>query len=792
MAFHEPLTPFIVHCADPQELPVRALDDPEPDRVMRASVQAVSATGVELRAETSTGNLLHLAVGAAAPDVVRVRLSDRADAVTRSAPAITLVQPSELPTAKIQIKQGVVTIDTGHVVARIRLDPWHLEFVDDSGRLLVEQNTDESDISYRLRVLPLGRSFDEQQRTIAFHETFAAKPDEHFYGLGEKFTELDKRGQRIVSWNYDAFSSESERSYKNVPFYVSSRGYGVFVDSGMAAEFDLCHSTNSCVQIVVPDDVLDYYVIGGLGLRDVMDRYHGLTGRPPLPPAWAFGTWISTGFVRTDQEQTIAVARRIREHGIPCDVLHLDAYWQERGLWSHMRWDTELFPEPRRMFAELTEMGFRTCLWINPYISVLTEVFTEGEARGYFLKRADGSTYVSDVWHGAQAECGITDFTNPQARAWFQDLLRPLLDEGAWLFKTDFGEGVPVDAVASNGMTGEELHNVYALLFNDAVADVTEEAHGHRVVWARSSFTGGQRHCGQWAGDNNATFSAMASTLRAGLSYALSGVPFWSHDVGGFTGKPTPELYLRSAQFGAFSPLMRFHGTSSRFPWDYPPEIGSAVTEAVRMRYRLMPYLQSAVIEACTSGLPLMRPLVLDAQDEPGAWSADLEYLLGPDLLVAPVPDPSGERHVYLPEGRWIDYWNATVHEGGRHLRIAQPLERIPLFVRMNALIATTEVREHVGDEYATAVDLEYWGTEDTDAVVQSAAGPTRLRLRHSADGVALSCDGPLRVEKFALRILPGAPRPLAVAVNGAIRPMKEDDGWWLAVPLSESSEQDA
>lgn len=790
MAFHEPLTPFIVHVADPPALPIRAPGDPAASRVVRATVRKTSDSGLDLLAQTSDERVLHLSVKAAAPGVVRVRLSVDPNGVTRSARAADLVHDRADASARVDVRDGCAVVDAGGVLARIGLDPWHMEFLDDSGRLLVEENTDESDISHRLRVLPLGRSFTDDGETAAYHETFAARADEHFFGLGEKFTELDKRGQRIVSWNYDAFSSESERSYKNVPFYVSSRGYGVFVNSGLATEFDMCHSTHSCVQIIAPDDVLDYFVIGGPRLPDVLDRYHRLTGRPPMPPAWALGTWISTGFVRTDQEQTVAVARRIREHAIPCDVLHLDAYWQKRGLWSHMKWDADLFPEPRRMFAELAELDFRTCLWINPYISVQTDVFADGDAQGFFLKRADGSTYIADVWHGAQSVCGITDFTNPEARAWFQDLLRPLLNEGAWLFKTDFGEGVPVDAVASNGMTGEAIHNIYTLLFNDAVADVTEEVHGHRVVWARSSFAGGQRHCGQWAGDNNATFGAMASTLRGGLSYALSGMPFWSHDVGGFTGRPSPDLYVRSAQFGAFSPLMRFHGTSSRFPWDFAPEVGEAAVEAIRMRYRLMPYIHSAVIEACATGLPIMRPLVLAAQDEPGTWSADSEYLFGPDLLVAPLADSSGERHVYLPEGRWVEYWDARVYEGGRHHRIVQPLDQVPLFVRMGALVPTTDVRERIGDDAIAEVDLECWGTGDAHGVVHSLDGPTDFRLVRDADVVELTSRGPLRVKKLGLRIIAGASRPLHVSVNGVSTEVQEAGGWWIAMPSQDASEE--
>lgn len=627
MPCREPLTPWITHVADPRDLPVRQPGESGPSRVLRARVESSESGSLRLRAETSSGDELFVGIDAAADGVVRVRLAPSARARPRTAAVTRLVTPCGCSDTGTETDEdGTIRLYAGDLVAELSLDPWRLRFLNRDGRLLVEENNQESDISGRLRILPFGRSLDGAGRPLAYHETFTARPDEHFYGLGEKFTEFDKRGQYVVSWNYDAFSSESERSYKNVPFYLSSRGYGVLVDSGGGVHFDLCHSTHSCAQVIAPDDLLDYYVIHGPGPDKVIDRYHGLTGRPVVPPKWALGTWFSTGYFRgNDQERTLDIAGRLRENAIPCDVLHLDAYWQRRGLWSHMLWDEERYPDPESMLAQLRELGFRVCLWINPYISVDAPLFEEGASLGHFMTGADGSVYRADSWHGEHPPCGIVDFTSPSATAWFQDLLRPLLRSGVSVFKTDFGEGIPVDAVTSSGLDGEAVHNVYSLLFNDAVADVTEEVHGHRVVWARSSFTGGQRHCGQWAGDNNTTYTAMASTLRGGLSYALSGVPFWSHDAGGFTGTPTPDLFVRSSQFASLSPLTRFHGTSSRFPWDFEPAVEEAVREALRLRYRLMPYLYSAAVEAGRSGLPMMRPCCSTHLANPGpgppTWS---------------------------------------------------------------------------------------------------------------------------------------------------------------------------
>ncbi|MEH1123265.1 TIM-barrel domain-containing protein [Micromonospora sp. CPCC 206061] len=786
MPYQQPLTPFILHCADPVDLPVRPLGDGDSrgdgvlSRVTRAGLVAQDGGGVALKADTSDGQSLVVDVRAAAEGVIRVRLGPDAETRTRSAPAITLIHATGYDGGRVEVEPGRIRVHAGAVSAHIELDPWRLRFLDPDGRLLVEQNTYEMDISDRLRNLPFGRSTVAGE-VAAYHETFAAPGDEHFFGLGEKFTMFDKRGQRIIMWNYDAFSAESERSYKNVPFYLSSRGYGVLVDSGTATEFDMCHSTHACVQITVPDDVLDYYLIAGPTPERVIDRYHRLTGRPYVPPKWALGTWISSGFSPDSQRRVLKRARKIRDHGIPCDVLHIDAHWMPTRHWSDLRWDAKRFPDPESMLAELAGMGFRTCLWLNPYVGRESPLFAEAAANGYFLARADGTVYEADVWHTYLPPCGIVDFTNPRAVRWYQGLLRDLLRQGVDCFKTDFGEGVPVDAVAANGMRGDGLHNVYSLLFNDAVADVTEEVTGHRLVWARSSFTGGQRHSAQWAGDTTSSFPSMASTLRGGLSYALSGVPFWSHDVGGFTGEPTPELFVRSAQFGAFSPLTRFHGNTPRHPWSFEPAVEQAVIEALRLRYQLMPYLYSASVTAGASSLPVLRPLLLAAPDEPATWSADLEYLLGPDLLVAPMTTPENQRHVYLPVGRWIDYWTGEVHDGGRHIRAVKPLEQVPLYVRWGALIPTTRAADTVGSGPFTDLTLVCWGDGDGSVVVHDEGTSTAVTVRRQGGRFEVACDGPLAIDRVAFPPVAGAATPSEVLLDGRPTALETVDGWQTA-----------
>ncbi|GAA0844516.1 TIM-barrel domain-containing protein [Streptosporangium amethystogenes subsp. fukuiense] len=745
MPYRPPLVAHEYFVADPPELPVRSHGEEGLSALISAEPVASDAAGVILKAVTSAEETLLVQVSVAGEGVIRVRLGQDADARTRSAAAISMVTPGEFAGARVESGDGTILLDAGSLRAEITLAPWHLRFTDASGAPLLEQDRGHTDISGRLRTLPFGRS-SSNGAVVGYHESFAAPADEAFSGFGESFTRLDKRGQRPVMWNFDAFGAESQRAYKNVPFYLSSRGYGVLVDSGTPVEFDVCQTTHSCVQIVVPDDLIDYYVIAGPTPSEVLGRFDLLTCAPLLPPKWAFGTWISSGFFVDTQERVMARARRIRERGIPCDVLHLDTYWQTDGHWSDLRWDAGGFPDPNGMLAELKEMGFKVCLWMNPYISHLSPVFPEAAENGYFLKKPDGEVYVADCWHGSYPACGIVDFTNPAATEWFQGLLRPLLEQGVQVFKTDFAEGVPRDAVAANGMSGTDLHNVYTLLFNDAVSEVTREIAGHGMVWARSSFLGGQRHSAQWSGDTYTGYPAMGSTLRGGLAHGLSGIPFWSHDAGGFTGRPTDDLYVRWTQFGAFSPLLRLHGTTSREPWEFP-EVEAEAVEALRLRYRLMPYIYTAAVEAAATGAPMMRALCVDYPDDPVAWQADLEYLLGRDLLVAPMTSPEQVRKVYLPAGRWVDHWTGEVLDGGRYVTVATPLDRIPLFVRYGAIIPVlAEPGVAVGDGPFGEITLVAYGVGESSTTISDHDGDTTITALPEGEGLRVTVSGSARI----------------------------------------------
>ncbi len=786
MAEQVPLLPYNRYMTEPPRLPVRqADDDGGPDYITRAVVKERRARAVVLEGTTLSGATLQVTLSLVAEGIARVLLEDD----ERGAGRVCLARP--LPPGSEEVTLVEETAAGGRLALRspslsieITLDPFGLTFVGADGRPLLTQNYHElTNVRMKLTILPFGVSRVHGRR-VAFHDTFTAEPDEHFFGFGEKFTDFDKRGQRITTWNCDCGGAFSERAYKNVPFFVSTRKYGIFVDSTCALDFDMVASNTATFTLISPDSALDYYVIAGGDLKTIITRYASLVSFPSLPPRWALGTWISSGFQRDSAQEVLRRARLIREHDIPCDVLHLDCYWQRFGRWSELIWDKELFPDPAALIATLKEMGFKICLWIHPYIGTASERFAEGAARGFFLKNARGETYVADLWGGFHPPVGILDVTNPEAVAWFQDLLREHLRMGVDVFKTDFGEGIPTDVVAYSGISGERLHNLYALLYNDLVAEVTAQETGRAgLVWGRSSYAGGQRHAAQWSGDPNASFTALASTLRGGLSIGMCGHAFWSHDIGGFTGQPSPELYVRWAQFGFLSPLTRAHGNSSRLPWDFGPEALAIFRHYARLRYRLLPYLYSYACIAAQTSLPLLRALVLEFPDDPNTYTLDLQYMLGEELLIAPIFRPGGERTVYLPAGRWVDYWSQAVLNGPCTLHVCAPLRQLPLYVRANALIPTTEVLPYLREEPFGSLTVEAYLLERGAFTLHDLDGVTRLEAALQHERLLISLEGAR--QNLALHLLPleGQPAVQEVLVNGATQHVswqRLDDGGLL------------
>ncbi len=776
MTAQPPLLPYRFFAADAPELPVRGADDAGgPEKIRAASVAEVRERGLVLAVRTQGGETLRAAISMVADGVARVTLEPEGGAPWRSGLVAAEGQPG--PEVRVESGDGCASITSESLSAVIALDPLHIAFRDARGDPLLEQAGEERDSADVETVLPFGFSRVGGE-VAAFHESFTAEPDEGFFGFGEKFTRFDKRGQRLAMWNYDAYGVYGERAYKNVPFFVSTRGYGLFVDSTACVHFDMCRSNHSSFSLVVPDRALDYYVIAGPEPKAVIARYARLVGRPVLPPKWAFGLWVSGGFQPETQDDVLDRARRLRAGKIPADVIHIDCYWQRFGRWSEMLWDREAFPEPERMIAELKSMGFRVCLWINPYLSVECERFREAQERGYLLRAPDGEPCVARLWGDFHPSVGLVDFTAPGATQWFQELLRPLFEMGVDVLKTDFGEGVPADARAADGLDGARLHNLYPLLYNDAVAAVTEEQTGQAgLVWARSSYAGGQRHAMQWAGDPNCTFQSMASTLRGGLSLGACGHALWSHDIGGFHGTPDPELFVRWVQFGLLSPLSRAHGRTNRLPWEAGDDAERVFADYARLRYRLLPYIYSAAVESVRECLPLMRAMAIEFPGDPAAIHFDLQYMLGGSLLVAPVYDRSGRRPVHFPAGRWVDFWTREVIEGPSTRFVSAARERLPLFVRANALIPTVEPAERCGSGAFDCVTFDAYLFERGESALHDTDGTTTTTAERRGSRLVIDAQGPQ--ERIGVRLfdLPGSPPVDGVDFNGTALELVDESG---------------
>lgn len=644
--------------------------------------------------------------------------------------------------SSINKKENYVELLTSQITVEISLDPWNISFKDKRGTIVLSEHANDVNAVGKLRARPLGVTYESgSNNVLACNETFKINHKEHFYGFGEKFTEFDKRGQKIIMWNKDALGVRNEIAYKNVPFFMSTSGYGLFVNSTEAVEFDIGNFSNSSLTISVPGQVLDYYFIFGPDFKDILYLYTKLTGNAPVPPLWSFGLWMSTGFFEANRNSMEECAKKVRDKKIPCDVMHFDCFWLRDNMWCDFEWDENNYPNAEEMIQGLKDQGFKVCLWINPYVSERSDMFKEGVDKEYFIKKRDGTVYIKDMWHGLYPPCAIIDITNPDAVNWLKGKLRKLLKMGVDVFKTDFGEDIPEDAIFYNGQTGVNIHNLYSLLYNKAVFEVTKEFKDKPIVWGRSGYAGSQKYPVCWSGDPACTYEAMAAVLRGGLSYGMSGVPFWSHDIGGFYGKPTTDLYIRWAQFGLFSSHSRCHGTTDREPWVFGEEAEKIFIKYAKLRYKLMPYIYSTALKSSKTGLPFIRPLVLMNQNDPTTFHIDDEYYFGDDILIAPVFTDNNQRMIYLPEGGWVDYWDTKIYKGKQWIRYDAPLDILPIFIRKGAVIPVInkELQSIEKDILEYEIELEVYDNESTSSDFYTEKGVMHIKVDACGNDVNIS-----------------------------------------------------
>ena len=558
-----------------------------------------------------------------------------------------------------------------------------------------------------------GSAYDKGPEDAYMREQLSLSVGELVYGLGERFSAFVKNGQSVDIWNEDGGTS-TEQSYKNIPFYLSNKGYGVFVNHPEKVSFEVATEMVTKVEFSVPGESLDYFLINGPTMKEVLMRYTDITGKPALPAPWTFGLWLSTSFTTNYDEKTVnSFVDGMIERGIPLSVFHFDCFWMKDFHWCDFTWDERVFPDPEGMLKRLKEKGLKICVWINSYVGQESSLFEEGVKGGYFLKRANGDVWQWDMW---QPGLAIVDFTNPAACEWYGKKLEALLDMGVDCFKTDFGERIPTDCVYYDGSDPVKMHNYYTYMYNKTVHDVIAKKKGEKeaILFARSATAGGQKFPVHWGGDCWSDYESMEESLRGGLSLTSSGFGFWSHDIGGFESTSTPDVYKRWCAFGLLSTHSRLHGsTSYRVPWAYDEESVDVVRYFAKLKARLMPYLYRNAIETAKTGVPMMRSMVLEFTEDRNCAYLASQYMLGDSLLVAPIFNEDGIAEYYLPEGRWTSLLSGDVKEGGRWYKEKHGYLSIPLYVREGSIVAMGARDDNAVYDYADGTTFQAYALVD-------------------------------------------------------------------------------
>lgn len=745
----------------------------------RSLTVTAPTTVIASRGDTLNRPALTVTLSSPLADVIRVRIEHYQG--VREEIGFDLVGAKPGHGEASLAETGVGTLVSGDLTATVEPGaPWNLAF-SAGGRTLtssghksvgyIEAEPHAELASGIVGNTPVGLTRHPSRPTSYVHEQLTLGVGELVYGLGERFGPLVKNGQSVDVWNADG-GTASEQAYKNVPFYLTNRGYGVLVNHPGHVSYEVGSEAVERVQFSVAGESLEYFVIYGPTPARILERYTRLTGRPAEVPAWSYGLWLSTSFTTDYDEKTVTgFIDAMAERDLPLSVFHFDCFWMREFNWCDFEWDPRTFPDPEGMLSRLHEKDVRVCVWINPYIAQRSPLFAEGAAAGYLLTKPNGDVWQWDLW---QAGMALVDFTNPDATAWYQGHLRRLIGMGVDAFKTDFGERIPTEVDYFDGSSPERMHNYYTQLYNSAVFDVLrqERGEGDAVVFARSATTGGQRMPVHWGGDSTSSFASMAETLRGGLSLAFSGFGFWSHDIGGFEGTPDPAVFKRWVAFGLMSSHSRFHGSSSyRVPWvfDADPRTGvvdtgdqSAVAVTRRfaqLKNRLMPYLYTAGLQASAEGTPVMRPMQLEFPGDPGVEYLDRQYMLGADLLVAPVFTAEGVVDFYLPAGVWTNFFTGERVVGPVWRHETHRFDTLPLYVREGAVLPLGSRHDRPDYDYLDGLEVRVYptGTDGSrSATVTTPGGETAVFDVVFRDGAAVVTSD--RDEGWAARVMGETP----------------------------------
>ena len=636
----------------------------------------------------ASGRSIHFTIQIVGAGIFRLQMGAVEAQFSDSSPMLAADLSVKNPLQFVQNESQVECQQNGYRMV-IQKKPFCIRVFSSDGELIFESETEKIVDMYTAPPLGLRENAGHSWAFLSWR----TRVQDRYFGLGEKFTRFEKTSSRATIWTADTCGSNTcDMSYKSVPVLFSSAGWALMLHSSFRSYWEVGSFSYATASCMIEEPQLDLFLILASTLQDQVQAYTWLTGRPSMPPKWAFGLWMSRAAYR-NREQMLEVAKRLRAESIPSDVFNIDPTWMNKAYYNeigvevcHFDWNEADWGDAGKLFGEFSAQGFDLCLWINPYLAEGSQPYQEALEKGFLVRTLDGGIARLEF----DLAAGIVDFTNPQAKYWWQIKLMNLLRQGAAAFKVDFGDRVPENALFHNGKTGLEMHNLYVHLYAEAVFETTLSVKGQGMIWRRPGYIGTQRFPGAWAGDTQVTWEGMKGALRGGLSAAFTGESFWSHDIGGFVGpKPSDELYIRWVQFGMLSPLARFHGTTPREPWHYAHPAVEVTRYYASLRYQLIPYLLAYGFLSTQTGLPLMRPMVLEFEAEPNIDQVDDQYMLGESLLVAPVwVEGDRRRVIYFPTGSWWNLYDShQVVEGPKFAEVAAPLDRIPVFVRSGSVI---------------------------------------------------------------------------------------------------------
>lgn len=653
---------------------------------------------------------LTLEITSPAPDIIRVRTWHHKGAIVNT-PSFDLELTKDLP-LQVEDSDEKIVVTSGSMSLVITKKTWSMIYM--RGNEIITRSTGK-DLAIMKTDWHGHYAYDHGDNEDTYmRQMLSLSVGELVYGTGERFTPFVKNGQSIDIWNADGGTS-TEQSYKNIPFYITNKGYGVLVNHPERVSFEVGTEMVTRTEFSVKGGYLDYFLINGPTMKEVLMRYTDLTGKPSLPAPWTFGLWLSTSFTTNyDEETVMSFVDGMINRGIPLRTFHFDCFWMKEFHWSDFLWDSRVFPDPKGMLKRIKAKGLNICVWINTYIGQESVLFDEGMEKGYFIKRTNGQVWQWDMWQPGMA---IVDFTNPEAWKWFQDKLEILLDMGVDCFKTDFGERIPSkDVVYYDGSDPEKMHNYYTYLYNKCVYELLERKRGkgEAVLFARSATVGGQKFPVHWGGDCWSDYESMEESLRGGLSLLMSGFGFWAHDIGGFEHTSTADVYKRWVAFGLLSSHSRLHGSSSyRVPWVYDDEAVDVVRFFTRLKARLMPYLYKTSIDTSKSGVPTMRSMVIEFTEDKTCHYVDKQYMLGDNLLVAPIFNDQSMAEYYLPKGTWTNFFTGEVKEGGCWINEKHSYLSIPLMVKENSIVVLGSCDEKPDYDYGDYAEIRIYALKD-------------------------------------------------------------------------------